>query len=91
MYRFDPALADEGVLQVRHKLPYSDLTHLTPEERQLYVDDLQPLEFGHTLEDQIGGQLDAGFVITGFYEDIWPGQTLSEYMPHYMATRSHKP
>ena len=91
MYIFDPALADEGVLQVRHKLPYSDLTHLTPEERQLYVDDLQPLEFGHTLEDQIGGQLDAGFVITGFYEDIWPGQTLSEYMPHYMATRSHKP
>jgi 2-polyprenyl-3-methyl-5-hydroxy-6-metoxy-1,4-benzoquinol methylase len=91
MYIFDLALADEGVLEVRNKLPYSDLTHLTPEERQQYVDDLQPFEFGHTLEDQIGGQLDAGFVLTGFYEDIWPGQVLSEYMPHYIATRAHKP
>jgi SAM-dependent methyltransferase len=90
MYLFDMALADEGVLEVRHKLPYSDLTHLTPEERQRYMDDLQPLEFGHSLEDQIGGQLDAGFVLTGFYEDVWPGQALSEYMPHYMATRARK-
>jgi len=91
MYIFDMALADEGVLEVRHKIPYSDLTQLTTEERQRYVDDLQPLEFGHTLEDQIGGQLDAGFVLTGFYEDAWPGQALSEYMPHYIATRAHKP
>jgi SAM-dependent methyltransferase len=90
MFIFDSALSDEGVLQVRHKLPYSDLTSLTPEERQSYLDDLQPLEFGHTLEDQIGGQLDAGFVLTGFYEDVWPGQALSEYMPHYIATRARK-
>jgi SAM-dependent methyltransferase len=91
MFMFDAALADEGVLQVRHNLPYSDLTSLTPEERQAYIDDLQPLEFSHTLEDQIGGQLDAGFVLTGFYEDDWPGQALSEYMPHYIATRARKP
>jgi SAM-dependent methyltransferase len=91
MFIFDMAQADEGVLEVRHKLPYSDLTDLTAEERQRYVDDLQPLEFGHTLDDQIGGQLDAGFVLTGFYEDVWPGQALSDYMPHYIATRAHKP
>lgn len=90
-YLFDMELADEGVLEVRHKLPYSDLTHLTPEERQRYIDDLQPLEFGHSLEDQIGGQLDAGFVLTGFFEDVWPGQALSDYMPHYITTRAHKP
>ena len=35
----------------------------------MILDKGQPLEFGHTLEDQIGGQLEAGFVITGFYED----------------------
>jgi SAM-dependent methyltransferase len=90
MYIFDAALADEGILQVRHRLPYSDLTSLTPEERQTYMDAMQPLEFGHTLEDQIGGQLDAGFVLAGFYEDVWPGQPLSEYMPHYIATRAQK-
>jgi SAM-dependent methyltransferase len=91
MYIFDAQLADQGILQARHKLPYSDLTHLTEEERQRYIDDLQPMEFGHTLQDQIGGQIDAGFVLTGFYEDDWPGQTLSDYMPHYIATRAHKP
>jgi SAM-dependent methyltransferase len=91
MFIFDDQLSDEGILQVRHKLPYSDLTHLTAEERQRYIDDLQPLEFSHTLDDQIGGQLDAGFVLTGFYEDSWPGQALSEYMPHYIATRARKP
>ena len=43
------------------------------------------------LDDQIGGQLDAGFVLTGFFEDVWPGQALSEYMPHYIATPARKP
>jgi SAM-dependent methyltransferase len=88
---FDQQLADEGTLQVRHKLPYSDVTSLSAAERQRYMDDEQPLEFSHTLEDQIGGQIDAGFVITGFYEDIWPGTPLAEYMPTFMATRATKP
>jgi SAM-dependent methyltransferase len=90
LYIFDPQLADEGVLEVRHALPYSDLTSLSPEQLQRYIDDEQALEFGHTLEDQIGGQIDAGFVITGFYEDTWPGMALAEYMPIFMATRALK-
>ena len=90
MYIFDQALADEGTLQVKYKLPYSDLTSLSEAERRVYLDDLQPLEFGHTLGDQIGGQIDAGFVIAGFYEDVWPGVALNEYMPTYIATRAVK-
>ena len=90
MYLFDQELADEGVLQVRHKLPYSDLTSLTDEERAVYLDEQQPLEFGHLLEDQIGGQTDAGFLIAGFYEDIWPGAKINEYTPTYIATRAIK-
>jgi SAM-dependent methyltransferase len=90
-YIFDQQLMDDGVLQVRHKLPYSDLTSLGLAERQRYLDDLQPLEFGHTLEDQIGGQLDAGFLLAGLYEDIWEGLALAEYMPVYIATRAVKP
>ena len=31
-----------------------------------------PLEYSHTLTDQIGGQLDAGFVLTALYEDHHP-------------------
>lgn len=91
MFIFDPFLADEGVLQVKHRLPYSDLASLTPEERNRYLADEQPVEFSHTLEDQIGGQLEAGFVLTGLYEDGWPGVALAEYMPIFIATRAVKP
>ncbi len=90
LYLFDQELADQGVLQVRYKLPYSDLTSLSDEERGVYINEVQPLEFGHTLTDQIGGQLDAGFVLTGFYEDGWPGTPLNEFTPTYIATRAVK-
>lgn len=89
-YIFDQKLADDDILTVRHPLPYSDLTSLTAEERQQYLDDDQPLEFSHTLEEQIGGQLDAGFVLTGFYEDRWGEHILDRFMPTFMATRAQK-
>lgn len=89
-YLFDADLAEEGNYVVSYKIPYSDLQSLPAETRQRYADDMQPLEFGHTLQDQIGGQIDAGFAITGFYEDRWPEQYLSEYMDAYIATRALK-
>ena len=91
MYIFDQERLDEGELIVRHKIPYSDLTSLADAERARYTDDMQPMEFGHTLEDQIGGQVDAGFLLAGFYEDTWPGTLLNDYLPTYIATRGLKP
>jgi len=94
VHLFDYELAAQtGILQVRHALPCSDVASLTEDERQRYADEGSPLEFSHTLEDQIGGQLDAGFVITGFYEDSYgEGQDdpLTEYMPTFIATRAVK-
>jgi SAM-dependent methyltransferase len=87
---FDEDDADRGVLRVRHKLPYSPLTSLTEEERRRRVEAGIPLDFSHSLEDQIGGQLDAGFVIAGLYEDDFPGTKLSEYTPVFIATRAVK-
>ena len=49
-----------------------------------------PLEFSHTLEDQIGGQIDAGFVIAGFYEDRHRDDPIAAFMPTYIATRAIK-
>lgn len=92
MYLFDQDLMDsEGKLVVRHSLPYSDLESISEEERQRYMDDKQPLEFGHMLQDQIGGQLDAGFVLAGYYDDYWPGTPLAEYTPTFIATKAIKP
>ena len=52
----------------------------------------EPLSFGHTLEDQIGGQTDAGFLIAGFYSDRDDAENgVSRYLPCYHATRAVKP
>jgi SAM-dependent methyltransferase len=93
-YIFDGDLYEKGELRVRHSLPYSDLTSLTEEQRQRRLEKNEPLEFGHTLEDQIGGQLGAGFLLTGFYEDKFASrksEPLETFMPTFIATRAVKP
>jgi SAM-dependent methyltransferase len=88
---FDQALRDKGIFQARHSLPYSDLTSLNPgEHQQLYGPDVT-IEFSHTLEDQLGGQLEAGFVITGFYESYRLDDPIAKHMPSYIVTRALKP
>lgn len=92
VYIFDLDLMDEEKqLEVRYAIPYSDLDSLSVEKRKQFIERGWPLEFGHTLEDQIGGQLKAGFVLTGFYEDIHPESELSKYISTFMATRAIKP
>jgi SAM-dependent methyltransferase len=91
LYIFDDALAEKGELVVRHAVPYSDVESLTEKERRRYTDKGEPLVYGHTLEDQIGGQLDAGFVLTGFYEDRDPTHPLAKFLPTFIATRAVKP
>ncbi len=94
VFIFDRASEEnEGILRVRHSLPYSDETSLTEEELAELIEKGEPLEFSHTLETQIGGQIDAGFHIVGFFEDNWDGPTrvLNKYMPTFIATRALKP
>jgi len=94
-YLFDYDLADRtGILQIKYALPYSDLTSLTAAERQRHIETGAPLEFSHTLEDQIGGQLDAGFQLTAFFEDAYgeeENDLLTKYMPTFIATRAVRP
>lgn len=77
-----------GELQVRFTLPYSDLDDLDDASRAQRLADGDAMEFSHSLDDQIGGQIDAGFVISGFYEDRWDDAAtrLNAYMPTSMAT-----
>jgi SAM-dependent methyltransferase len=83
---------EEGVLRVSHSLPYSDLDSITEEERAEFLKSGRPLEFSHTLEEQIGGQIAQGFVITGFYEDYWHDETIlfNKYLPAFCAVKSDK-
>jgi SAM-dependent methyltransferase len=92
VYIFDLQLADRsGELRVRYALPYADATSLDEEERRRKIDRGEPLEFSHTLEDQIGGQIDAGFLIAGFYEDRHRDDPIAAHTPTLIATRAIKP
>lgn len=90
LYSF-AALDGKEPLTVKHKLPYSDLEQLPKEELEKFIAEGSPLEYSHTLTDQIGGQLDAGFHLVGLYEDYHSGLSLSAHMPTYIATRAVKP
>ena len=90
IYIFDSDKLEQGVYEVRYSLPYSDLTSLNELDLQRRVDEGWPLEFSHTLEEQLSGQIQAGFAITGFYEDIDPQAPISQYTPIYLASRATK-
>jgi len=89
-YIFDLYKADEGILEVAHSIPYSDLTSIPREDLEELMGKGLPVEFGHSLTDLIGGQCDAGFVITDMYEDYMLDSPLHSYHPNYMATRAIK-
>jgi SAM-dependent methyltransferase len=88
---FDFSALDRGDFRVAHRIPYSELESLADEDRARLAQQDTPLEFGHTLEDQIGGQIAAGFVLAGLYEDIDPDTILVRHIPSYLATRAVKP
>lgn len=87
---FDEDKLTQKQFHVRHKLPYSDTSHLNAKE----IDQLramhEPFMWSHSLEDLINGQIKAGFTIRGMYEDLDDKDPLAEYLPLYFATLSEK-
>ncbi|MEJ3749139.1 class I SAM-dependent methyltransferase [Actinomycetes bacterium KLBMP 9797] len=92
VYLFDAeALDSRGEFVVRHPLPYADLTDMDEAERQRVFGPDHMLEYSHTMAEQIGGQLAAGFVLTGFAEAPHHSDATARFMPGYFATRAIKP
>ncbi|HEX3047797.1 MAG TPA: class I SAM-dependent methyltransferase [Bacillota bacterium] len=77
-------------LVVKYRIPYSDLEQLPKEQLKARIEAKLTLEYGHSLADQIGGQIQAGFVINGFYEDSSGGDLLDPYINTFIATRAMK-
>jgi SAM-dependent methyltransferase len=80
---------DEKSLKVSNKLPYNplkDKNQLTKLE-----ENDNGIQFSHTLEEQIGGQLKAGFILKDLYEDYNNTGLLKEYVPTFIATKAIKP
>ncbi len=86
------ALADDDeALTLQNPIPYSDDARMTEAERRRRLAEGGALEFGHTLQDLIGGQLKAGFVITDFDESTFGGRRVDAFIATMFATRAVKP
>ncbi|MCL1951228.1 MAG: SAM-dependent methyltransferase, partial [Oscillospiraceae bacterium] len=80
-------------LKAVNKLPFNPLRMSEKKRRRMEMN-FEGYQFSHTMEEQVGGQCKAGFVLTGLYEDRdRPGEApaISEYIPLYAATRAVKP
>ena len=86
---FDVPEMEKGNLVARFKIPYSDIKDLTPEEFDQSTAHLGVC-FGHSHTDMIQGQIDAGFLIAGFYEDKGCGYVLDNYIDTFFATNAIK-
>ncbi len=91
VFIFDEERGKRGEVHVRHALPYADLHGLEQGEQDALREAGEPFVWSHSLETLIGGQLAAGLVLTHFFEDSWPDQAWSGYLPGMFATRSVKP
>ncbi|MFM1560154.1 MAG: class I SAM-dependent methyltransferase [Roseibacillus sp.] len=77
---------------VRFALPYTDKKSLPPERYQKLIENGELLEFSHSLDDQVGGQIDAGFHLVGFFEDGWgEAAALDKWFRTMLNTRARKP
>lgn len=91
LWIFDDEQERKGNLDVKHSIPSSTLDYLPDGDVEEFIQSKQTIEYAHTLEDQIQGQIDAGFVINGFYEDDFGGsRILDKYIKTFIATRAVK-
>lgn len=82
-------LFDDDSLLVQFPLPHDPL--LDPDWEQKIPPD-GSLQFSHRIEEQLGGQLAAGFVLTSIFEDSNSTGPLAAFrVPCYYASRAVKP
>ena len=83
-------LVDEEETRIVNRLPFDPLVN-EDQRRQLEEQDCG-MQFSHTLAEQLGGQLEAGFTLLALYEDTNGEGRLHELnIPSFLATRAQKP
>ena len=87
-YIFDLKKFEKGKLELKYSIPYADIDH-QDDEAVREVSTNEGFSWGHPVEEQIQGQISAGFVIAGFYEDrgCW---LFDNYINTSMATKAIK-
>ena len=73
-----------------NSLPFDPLSN--PDQMKQLEKDDAGVQFSHSLEEQIGGQLEAGFILLDLYEDVnGEGWLHDLHIPTFLAMRSVKP
>ena len=85
-YLFDEAV---NPLLVVNPLPYNPIRDAALYEKLIGQGE-DSIQFSHTVEEQIGGQLKAGFTLTDLFEDS-DETVIGTYVPLFIATRAIKP
>ena len=79
-------LFEENGTQIVQKLPFNPLKDEALYRKSIENDD--GIQFSHTIEEEIGGQLRAGFMLTDIYEDTNGYGPLEDFgVPTFYATR----
>ena len=82
-------MVDSEERSIVNRFPFDPLLH-EEQRRQLEEDDCG-IQFSHTLEEQINGQLEAGFTLLSLYEDTNGEGRLHELnIPCFLAMLSRK-
>ena len=82
-------IVDEEEREIVNSLPFDPLTN-EEQRKQLEREDAG-MQFSHSLEEQITGQLEAGFTLLDLYEDTNGEGRLHELnIPTFLAMRSVK-
>lgn len=89
-FMFDPDFKNEDVLISRFSLPFNSIRDLSEEQKKEKLKEKLPFTFSHTLTEQIGGLIKAGFEITDIFEDCDGGGLYDKYMNSYVAVRAIK-
>ena len=88
LFLFEPDFQREEALISRHPLPFDPLRDWTEQERQARLDKGLPLPFSHTLTEQLGGLMRAGFALTDMFEDGDGGGLIDRWMRAYVVVRA---
>ena len=83
-------LVNDDETAIVNTLPFNPLKN--PAQMQQLRDTDCGMQFSHTMEEQLGGQLEAGFRLTDLYEDTNGSGRLHEMgIPCFVAVRAVKP
>ena len=83
-------LFDDAEKELIHPLPFNPL-----QDEKLYAESIANgwgIQFSHSIEEQVGGQLQAGFILTDIFHDTNGEGRLHDFnAPTFYATRCVKP